>query len=404
MGGSFEAAELLFGTQSLPEFAAHVCVERRSCESACVLTQRSEPVPIGSISRFLLDYGWKHGVKEPPPAPATGQRVVVIGSGLCGLVGADALSRLGYEVTIVDEAPRAGGRLVNGLAGFKVDKAVIERRIESLKARNVRFRLGVQCGKDVTLAELRRDFDAVLFALGRTVAVPLDVPGAELPGVCQAYPFLLQHISGANLRTPPPEVAGRRIVVLGGGDTAMDALRIAMRRGAKEALCIYRRDQANMPADPKEHANAVEEGARFLYLSQPVGIIGNRKGEVEKVRCVRTQLGAPDASGRRAPERVPGSEFEMAADVVLVAYGFVPPKLPPCADLAELTVNQHGRLVVDSRQRTNVPGGSPPVLSRAGRRPWSRSCGTLVMPPRRSTVAWRRDGAVVDKPSAGRDE
>ncbi|HXR07730.1 MAG TPA: FAD-dependent oxidoreductase, partial [Candidatus Acidoferrum sp.] len=238
-----EAAEMLFHTQSLPEFVAHICVEDRMCEAACVLHKPSDPVPINSISRFLLDYGWKHGVKEPPPAPAKGRRVVVIGSGLCGLVGADALSRLGYAVTILDSAKVPGGRLVNGLAGFKVDKTVIWRRVEALHERGVEFRMGVVCGRDVTLGELRRDYDAVFFALGRTEAVPLQIPGALLRGVCQAYPFILYHTSAAGLHALPVQVEGRRVVVLGGGDTAMDALRIALRAGASDALCIYRRDR-----------------------------------------------------------------------------------------------------------------------------------------------------------------
>jgi glutamate synthase (NADPH/NADH) small chain len=351
-----EAAELLFTTQSLPEFVAHVCVAHRMCEAACVLDKPSYPVPIGAISRFLLDYGWKHGVKEPPPAPANGRRVAVIGSGLCGLVGADALSRLGYSVTILDGAQTPGGRLVNGLPGFKVDRAVIGRRVQSLQERGVQFRMGVLCGRDVTLRELRRDYDAVLFALGRTEEVPLEIPGASLRGVCQAYPFILHHTSDATLHALPVNVEGRHVVVLGGGDTAMDALRVALRAGASDVLCIYRRDRENMPVDPKEFENAAEEGARFLLRSQPVAIVGNPDGQVTRVRCVQTQLGAPDASGRRVAEALPGTEFEVPADVVLVAYGFAPPHLPDCDDLAELAVDPHGCLVVDAAQMTNVPG------------------------------------------------
>jgi glutamate synthase (NADPH/NADH) small chain len=355
-GQFLEAAELLFSTQSLPEFVAHICVEKRMCEAACVLVKPSDPVPIGSISRFLLDYGWKHGVKEPPPAPANGQRVIVIGSGLCGLVAADALSRLGYAVTIMDRSHAPGGRLMNGLPGFKVDRAVIRRRVQSLKERGVQFRMGVLCGRDVAIRELRHDYDAMLFALGRTEAVPLEVPGAKLRGVCQAYPFILHHTSDAILRAPPVNVEGLRVVVLGGGDTAMDALRIALRAGASDALCIYRRDQEHMPADPKEMENAAEEGARFLFQCQPVEILGNLSEEVTRVCCVRTQLEAADASGRSVVQPRPGTEFNVPAEVVLVAYGFAPPRLPDCDELAELAVNEHGCMVVDSAQMTNLPG------------------------------------------------
>ncbi len=351
-----EAAELLFSTQSLPEFVAHICVEKRMCEAACVLAQPSVPVPIGAISKFLLDYGWKHGVAEPPSAPANGKRVAVIGSGLCGLVGADALARRGYAVTILDSASTPGGRLVNGLAGFKVDKTVIRRRVQSLQKRGVDFRMGVTCGRDVTLRELRRDYDAVLFALGRTEAVPLEIPGAQWRGVCQAYPFILHHTSEAPLSALPVQVEGRQVVVLGGGNTAMDALRIALRAGAREALCIYRRDRDNMPADPKEFENAFEEGARFLFLTQPLALSGNLAGEVTGVRCLRTQLGAPDAAGRCGAQPLPGTEFEVPAQVVLVAHGFAPPRLPKCDELAELAVNPRGGLVVDASHMTNLPG------------------------------------------------
>ena len=351
-----EAAEMLYQTQSLPEFIAHVCVEDRMCEAACVLQKASEPVPIGSISRFLLDYGWKHGVKEPPSATANGRRVVVIGSGLCGLVGADALARLGYAVTIMDSAKNPGGRLVNGLAGFKVDKAVIWRRVEALHERGVEFRMGVECGKDVTLSQLRREYDAVFFALGRTESVRLPIPGAELRGVCQAYPFVVHHTSDAALHALPVQVEGRRVVVLGGGDTAMDALRIALRAGARDALCIYSRDRENLPGDPKEFANALEEGARFTFESQAVAILGNANGEVTRVSCVRTELGAPDASGRRKVRPLPESKFEVLADVVLVAYGFAPPRLPECKELAELAAGKHGCLKVDDSHMTNLPG------------------------------------------------
>jgi glutamate synthase (NADPH/NADH) small chain len=216
--------------------------------------------------------------------------------------------------------------------------------------------MGVVCGRDVTLRQLRCDYDAVLFALGRTEAVPLEIPGAELRGVCQAYPFILYHTSDTALQTLPVKVKGRQVVVLGGGDTAMDALRIALRAGALDALCIYRRDRENMPADPKEFDNAVEEGARFLFHSQPVAIVGHPGGEVTGVRCARTQLGAADASGRSVAEPLPGTEFEVPAEVVLVAYGFAPPRLPDCEELADLAMDPRGCLVVDAAQMTSLPG------------------------------------------------
>ena len=201
-------------------------------------------------------------------------------------MGADALSRLGYAVTIMDSAQAPGGRLVNGLAGFKVDRAVIERRVQSLKERGVQFRMGVLCGRDVTLSELRRDYDAVLFALGRTEAVPLDIPGAQLRGVCQAYPFILHHTSDAPLRAPPVNVEGRQVVVLGGGDTAMDALRIALRAGARDALCVYRRDREQHAGRSKRNGKRAGRG-RALPVPQPACGHRRQPGRRSRGRALR---------------------------------------------------------------------------------------------------------------------
>ena len=344
-----EAAELLCASQSLPEVFAHSCIGGHPCERACLLV--AEAVPISAIERFLLDYAWKHGVAEPPLASPTGQRVAVIGSGICGLVGTDALSRLGYAVTVIDYRQKPGGRMVNGMPGFRVDTALIEGRVELLKKRGVQFHMGVVCGRDVKLTTLRRDFDAVFFALGRAEAIPLEVPGAELRGVYQADQLLQQNKSNSAV-----DVRGRRVVVLGGGDTALDTLRTAIRHGASDALCIYHRDAANMPASPQEYDNAQEEGARFLFLSRPVRVVGNAAGEVTHIRCVRTELDQPDATGRLGVRPVTGSEFDVPADVVLVAYGFTPPKLPRDDEFADLVVDAHNRMVVDANQMTNLPG------------------------------------------------
>ena len=351
-----EAAELLFVSNPLPEIATHICVGGRVCESACVLGGKADPVPIRSITRFLLDYGWRHGLSEPAVAPPTGQRVAVVGSGICGLVGADALSRGGYAVTVMDSRQKPGGRMMNGLPGFRVDKELVERRIELLKQRGVRFHMGVVCGRDVHLRDLRRKFDAVFLGFNRSDPVPLDVPGAGLRGVFQAYPFVQQGSPGVKPEAPVADVRGRRVVVLGGGDTAMDALRTAIRCGASQALCIYRRNSLNMAADAEEYANAVEEGATFLFLTQPVAMAGNGNGDLTHVRCVRMELGKPDVSGRLAVQAAAGSEFDVPADVALVAYGFAPASLPRAGDFAEVAVDDRGCIVVDADQMTNLEG------------------------------------------------
>ncbi|MGO8699389.1 MAG: FAD-dependent oxidoreductase [Limisphaerales bacterium] len=355
--GQFKAAaELLLTTQSLPEFFAHVCVEGRLCEAACVVGAKSEPIPINAISRFLLDYGWKHGVSEPAAEPFNGQRVLVVGSGLCGLVAADALSRLGYGVTVMDSMPKPGGRLMNGLPGFRLDKAVIGYRIQMLRERGVQFRMAVDWSTIPAVGELRRSFDAVFIGFGRTNPVPLEIPGASLRGVCQAYPFVVQETSDLPLSAPPIDVEDKRVLVLGGSETAVNAARVALRCHAREAACLYRRDEASMPANPIFYEEAVEEGVGFHFLSQAVAVLGNEAGNVAAVRCARTKLVGVDGSGRGIPCVVPESEFDVPADVVLIAYGFTPPLLPPGRQFAELRVDNRGCLIVNSNQMTNIPG------------------------------------------------
>ncbi len=349
-----EAAELLFVTQSIPELASHVCVGGRVCEQACILAGKSDPVPIRALTRFLLNYGWKHGLAEPAVEHSTGQSVAVLGSGIGGLVTADTLSRRGYAVTVFDSRQKPGGRVMNGLPGFRVDKELVERRLEALKKRGIRFQMGVTFGQNVKLSELRREFDAVFLGFGLADAMPLDVPGAELRGVYQSFPYVSQNALPAG--QPSVDVRGKRVVVLGGGDTAMDVLRIAIRRGATEALCIYRRDEASLPADAEEYEDAREEGARFMFLSRPVAVHGNAAGEVTQVRCIRMETGEPDPTGRRSVKPVAGSEFDVPADVVFVAYGFTVPRLPDGDDFGKLSLDGRGCLQVDANRMTNFPG------------------------------------------------
>jgi glutamate synthase (NADPH/NADH) small chain len=251
-----------------------------------------------------------------------------------------------------------------------MDKELVERRIELPKQRGICFRMGITFGRDVKLSDLRREFNAVFLGFGRADAVPLNVPGAELRGVCQAFPFISQNAPPACGPTesqsgqqtalakmnPSVAVEGKRVVVLGGGDTAMDALRVAIRRGAASALCIYRRDEASLPADAEEFANAQEEGARFLFLSQPVAVLGNSAGAVTHVRCVRMELAKPDGVGKPVVKPVVASEFNVPADVVFVAYGFTAPRLPDSDDFARLSTDGRGYLQVDANQMTNFTG------------------------------------------------
>jgi glutamate synthase (NADPH/NADH) small chain len=259
-------------------------------------------------------------------------------------------------VTVFESQLLPGGLLVNGIPAFKLEKTVVWRRIEFLKKRGVEFKLGVKVGRDVQLGELLAEYDSVFLGFGALQAKPLDIPGSDLKGVYQGLPFLIQKNVPEATDFPDIDVKGKRVAVLGGGDTAMDCLRTAVRCGAEEAVCLYRRDLANMPGSRKEYKAALEEGAQFNFLVNPVSLISNAAGEVTGVRCIRMELGAPDASGRRKPVPVRGSEFEQPADVLLIAYGFDPVPFPKGSDLAQVKVNNWGGVVVDDNQMTSVPG------------------------------------------------
>jgi glutamate synthase (NADPH/NADH) small chain len=355
-GQFLEAAAISRSTSNMPEICSRVCPQERLCEGACVLQGRAEPVSIGAIERFINEYAFAHGAVDAVPVPPNGMRVAVLGSGPGGLACADELARRGYGVTVFESQTLPGGLLVNGIPAFKLDKSVVARRVDLLKKRGVNFRLGVTIGRDVTLKDLRAGFDAVFLGFGAQQARPLGIPGADLKGVYNALPFIIQKNTDIPLDIPPIEVGGKRVVVLGGGDTAMDCLRTAIRCGAAETKCVYRRDRANMPGSRKEYENSIEEGAQFHFLTNPVCVVGDAADHVTAVRCVRMELGSPDATGRRSPRPVSGSEFEVPADVVLAAYGFDLVPFPPGSDLAQIGSNEWGSIVVDERQMTSVPG------------------------------------------------
>jgi glutamate synthase (NADPH/NADH) small chain len=281
----------------------------------------------------------------------------VIGSGPGGLACADELGKLGYRVTVFESQLLPGGLLVNGIPAFKLEKSIVARRVDLLAKNGIEFRLGVQVGRDVTLGEIRRSYEAVFLGVGAQKAKPADVPGGELTGVHQSLPFLIEkNVDSELIDVPPVDVSGKRVAVLGGGDTAMDCLRTSLRAGANSAVCLYRRDLANMPGSRKEYYNAIEEGAEFQFLVNPIEIVGDGHGAVSAVRCVRMELGAADASGRRKPRPVAGSEFMVPADVVLVAYGFDPVPFPADSEFAAIKTTEWGGIVVDQAQMTTVPG------------------------------------------------
>jgi glutamate synthase (NADPH) small chain len=355
-GRFLEASAVLGSATNMAEICARVCATDRLCEGSCILNGVSEPVSIGAIEQFLSEYALAHGHADASTAPPNGLRVAVVGSGPGGLACADELAKRGYAVTIFDEALVPGGLLVNGTPAFKVEQTIVQRRIEILQKRGVVFKLGVRFGGDLSLGHLRSEFDAVFLGFESRKARPLNVPGANLRGVVQALPFILQKITPLPTEFPPVEVSGKRVVVLGAGDTAMDCLRTAIRYGAKEAVCVYRRDEGDMPCSRREYDNAREEGAKFIFQSAPVEVLGDDKGQVRGLRLVRTELGLPEGSGPRPFLVQRGTEHDISADCIVLALGFNPLPCPHDGDFADLATNEWGGIVVDSDQMTNLPG------------------------------------------------
>ncbi len=354
-GRFVEASRLSNKTSNMPEICSRVCPQERLCEGACILNCRTDPVSIGAIERFINEYAFSHNPEVIVPAASNGLRAAVIGSGPAGIACADELAKLGYQVTMFESLTLPGGLLVNGIPSFKLEKPVVARRMNILVERGVEVKLGITIGKDIPLKEVIRTHDAVFLGHGAQKAKAAGVPGEGVSGVEQALPFLIEKNAGPGIvASREVNVRGRNVVVLGGGDTAMDCLRTALRAGAESATCLYRRDFSNMPGSRKEYYNALEEGAEFQFLTNPVEIIADSGGCATGVRCVRMELGAPDASGRSKPIAVPGSEFVVPAEVVIVAYGFDPVSFPDDSEFAKIKINEWGGIVVDRDQMTTV--------------------------------------------------
>ena len=353
-GRFLEAAAVSRSTSNMPEICSRVCPQERLCEGMCTLIERAEPIPIGAIEKFINEYAFAHGAVEIPRVMPNGFNVAVLGSGPAGLACADELAGQGYAVTVFEALSTAGGLLVNGIPSFKLEKSIVERRIHLLTERGVVFRTNVAVGKNVPLRQILNEFDAVFLGMGAQQAKELDIPGANFEGIYQALPFLIQKNLEAVTNVPVIDVKNKRVIVLGGGDTAMDCLRTAIRCGAKETVCLYRRDFANMPGSRKEYKNALEEGTRFSFLTNPVAVGGNAAGHVTEVRCARMELGEPDAKGRRKPSPIRGSEFTVPADVVLVAYGYDPVPFPRDSEWDDIAVNDWGGVRVDENQMTSL--------------------------------------------------
>jgi glutamate synthase (NADPH) small chain len=347
-GNLFEAAELSHRTNSLPEVCGRICPQDRLCEGACTLNDGLGAVTIGSIEKYITDEAFKRGWKpDMSHVRVTDKRVAIVGAGPAGLACADILVRSGVKPVVFDRHPRIGGLLTFGIPPFKLEKDVVEKRREIMEGMGVEFRLGVEIGADVAFDALLAQYDALFLGMGTYTPVTGGFAGEELPGVYAALPYLVSNIrhelgieEGALI-----SMAGKRVIVLGGGDTAMDCNRTAVRQGAESVTCTYRRDEGNMPGSRRDYRNSREEGVEFLFNRQPIEIVGGAR--VAGVKLVETALGAPDARGRRVPVPVPGSEQVVPADAVIIAFGFLP---SPPAWLAEHGIRLHdsGRVRVSA--------------------------------------------------------
>ena len=326
-GNLFEAAELSHKTNSLPEVCGRVCPQDRLCEGACTLNDGFGAVTIGNVEKYISDEAFKKGWRpDMSDVVATGKRVAIVGAGPAGLGCADVLARNGVKPVVFDKYQEIGGLLTYGIPPFKLEKDVIRNRREILEYMGVEFRMGVEIGADISFEQLEAEYDAVFLGMGTYTYMKGGFPGEDLPGVYDALPYLISNINRVmGTETDVAEfidMKDQRVVVLGGGDTAMDCNRTAVRQDAEEVICAYRRDEANMPGSRREVSNAKEEGVEFLFNRQPVEIVGD--GKVEGVKVITTQLGAPDNRGRRSPEAVPGTETVIPCDAVIIAFGFRP--------------------------------------------------------------------------------
>lgn len=357
-----EAYELSQATSALPEVCGRICPQDRLCEGGCVIEQSGHgTVTIGSVERYINDKAWEQGwVKPLKPLHEKAQSVGIVGAGPAGLAAADGLRARGYQVTVYDRHDRAGGLLVYGIPGFKLEKEIVLRRWKLLEEGGIKFHLGQGVGEGLDWADLRSRHDSILIATGVYKARDMKAPGSGLAGIVKALDFLTtSNRQGLGDDVPAfhdgsLNAAGKHVVVIGGGDTAMDCVRTAVRQGAASVKCLYRRDQANMPGSMREVKNAQEEGVEFVWLSAPEAFLGD--DHVTGVRVQRMRLGMADASGRQSVEPS-GDRFTVEADLVIKALGFDPEDLPALWGVDGLDISRWGTLVVDHRtQMTSLPG------------------------------------------------
>ena len=358
-----EAYELSQSTNNMPEVCGRICPQDRLCECNCVIEQSGHgTVTIGSIEKYINDTAWEKGwVKPLKVKRELKQSVGIIGAGPAGMACAEELRKSGYQVTIYDRYDRPGGLLIYGIPNFKLEKFVVERRTKLLKDSGIQFQQNFEVGRDKTLYELKRKHDAILIATGVYKAREIDVPGHNLKNIFPAMDFL----TASNRKGLGDKVElfdngtlnaeGKDVVVIGGGDTAMDCVRTSIRQKAKSVKCLYRRDRQNMPGSSREVGNAIEEGVEFVWLTSPKSFLGNKK--VEAVEVNKMKLGEPDSSGRRKPQIESGSEYKIKADLVIKSLGFDPEELPKLFNAKELAISKWGTIKIDLKSmQTNLDG------------------------------------------------
>ncbi len=370
-----EAYELSQSTNTFPEICGRICPQDRLCEGNCVIEKGFHSVTIGSVEKYVTDTAFEMGwVRPPQPVRELGQSVGVIGGGPAGLAAAERLRRRGYAVTVYDRHDRMGGLLIYGIPNFKLEKEVVERRTRLLAEGGIAFVYNFEVGRDATLQELRHRHDAILIATGVYKARNLAAPGAGLANIVPALEYLIAS-NRKNLGDAVPtfddgslDAAGKHVVVIGGGDTAMDCVRTAVRQGAAKVSCLYRRNRANMPGSQREVRHAEEEGVTFEWLSAPEAFLGGQPKRrarssgrhhevVTQVRAVRMRLGMADSSGRQVPEVVPDSSFTLEAELVIKALGFDPEDIPTLFGTPELRVTKWGTVKADRLTKmTNLDG------------------------------------------------
>lgn len=363
-GNLEQAAELAHQTNTLPEICGRVCPQDRLCEGACTLNDGFGAVTIGSVEKYITDtaltQGWRPDLSN---VVDTGKRVAVIGAGPAGLGAADVLVRNGVKPVVFDRYPEIGGLLTFGIPEFKLEKEVVKRRREVMEGMGIEFRLNTDVGKDIEFDALLEEYDAVFLGMGTYTYMKGGFPGEELPGVYEALPYLVAN--NKKLLDLPSEnyvsLEGKRVVVLGGGDTAMDCNRTAIRQGATNVICAYRRDEENMPGSRREVNNAREEGVEFMWNRQPIEIVGDGN-KVTGVKVVTTAMGEPDERGRRRPEPVAGSEEIISADAVVIAFGFRPSPAP-WFEKFNVSIDDGGRVVAPAEGNCAYQTTNPKIFA-----------------------------------------